>query len=124
MILVDTSIWIDHFRTGDLQLAELLNLNSVLVHPCVIGEIALGSVKQRAQVLRDLANLPSAQAATPAEVMVFIERHALAGAGIGYVDVCLLASAKLTLGASLWSRDKRLRAVAKGCGLAPPAALT
>ncbi len=123
MILVDTSIWIDHFRTAEPQLAELLGKNEVLAHPCVIGEIALGSVKQRAQVLRDLANLPAATVATHVEIMIFIERHKLANSGIGYIDASLLAATALTSGAALWSRDKSLRAAAVRCGVTPRAAL-
>jgi predicted nucleic acid-binding protein len=124
MILVDTSIWIDHFRAADPQLAALLGQNEVLVHPCVIGEIALGSVKRRARVLRDLSNLPAALAATHGEIMIFIERHALANTGIGYVDAGLLAATALTPGAALWSRDKNLRANAVRCGLGPRMALS
>jgi predicted nucleic acid-binding protein len=124
MILVDTSIWIDHFRASDPQLAALLSRNDVLMHPCVAGEIALGSLKQRAQILRNLNNLPGAAVATHAEVMLFIDRHALASSGVGYVDACLLASAALTPNAALWSRDKTLRANTARCGLAPRAALT
>ena len=119
MILVDTSIWIDHFRAADPQLVALLAQNDVLAHPCVIGEIALGSVKQRAQVLRNLNNLPAPIVATHAEIMAFIERRALANTGVGYVDASLLASAALTPGAALWARDKTLRASAARCSLAP-----
>jgi predicted nucleic acid-binding protein len=123
MILVDTSIWIDHFRAADPQLATLLTQNDVLAHPCVIGEIALGSVKRRVEVLRNLTNLPAATVATHEEVMTFIERHGLANTGVGYVDACLLASAALTPGAALWARDKNLRAAALRCGVAPKIAL-
>ncbi|MBI1252107.1 MAG: PIN domain-containing protein [Alphaproteobacteria bacterium] len=119
MILVDTSIWIDHFRAADPQLTALLTRNEVISHPCVIGEIALGSVKARANVLRHLKNLPGAVVATHSEVMVFIEAHALANAGIGYVDACLLAATALTRDALFWSRDKNLRACAQKCGLTP-----
>jgi hypothetical protein len=117
MILVDTSIWIDHFRAADPQLERLLSQNAVLAHPCVTGEIALGSVAKRAQVLQHLNNLPKAVSAMEDEVMLLIERHALANSGIGYVDACLLAATALTVGASLWTRDKNLRAVAAKCGL-------
>lgn len=117
MILADTSIWIDHFRAADQQLIALLTRNEVLTHPFVIGEIALGGVAKRADVLRYLKNLPAAVAATGDEVMVFIDRHKLANSGLGYVDASLLASAALTPGASLWARDKTLRAAATRCGL-------
>lgn len=118
MILVDTSVWIDHFRTADPQLVDLLNRNQVLAHPFVIGEIALGSVARRAEVLRYLHNLPSAVAASTDEVMLFIETRKLANTGLGYVDAGLLAAAALTPGAALWSRDKNLRAAAVRSGLA------
>lgn len=123
MILVDTSVWIDHLRTAEPQLVALLNRNEVLAHPSVIGEIALGSVAKRADVLRYLNNLPSVVAATHDEIMIFIERHKLANSGLGYVDAGLLASAALTPGSALWSRDKHLRAAATRCGLAPKIAL-
>jgi predicted nucleic acid-binding protein len=118
MILVDTSVWIDHFRAAEPQLVALLNKNQVLAHPFVIGEIALGSVAKRAEVLRLLSNLPAATPARHDEVMVFIDRHKLANTGIGYVDAHLLASTALTHGAALWSRDKTLHAAATRCGLA------
>jgi len=123
VILVDTSIWIDHFRAADPQLVALLTNNEVLTHPCVIGEIALGSVAKRADVLRYLSNLPATTMATHDEVMIFIERHQLANTGVGYVDACLLASTALTSDATLWARDKSLRAAASRCGLAPKIAL-
>lgn len=118
MILVDTSVWIDHFRAADKQLMALLTRNEVLTHPFVIGEIALGSVAKRAEALRHLNNLPAAIAATHEEAMTFIERRKLANTGLGYVDVNLIASAALTPGAALWSRDKNLRAAAARCGVA------
>jgi predicted nucleic acid-binding protein len=123
VILVDTSIWIDHFRAAEPQLVELLDRNEVLTHPHVIGEITLGSVAKRAEVLRYLNNLPTAAVARHDEVMIFIERHKLADTGLGYVDSNLLASAALTPGAALWSRDKNLRAAAARCGVAPKTGL-
>jgi predicted nucleic acid-binding protein len=123
VILVDTSVWIDHFRAADQQLVALLSRNEVLAHPFVIGEIALGSVAQRESILRYLNNLPAATTATHAEAMVFLERHKLASTGLGYVDLHLLASAALTPRAGLWSRDKTLRAIAARCGVAPKGAL-
>ena len=119
MILVDTSVWIDHLRAADAQLVALLNRNEVLTHPSVIGEIALGSVAKRAAVLRYLNNLPAAVSAAHGEIMIFIERHKLANTGLGYVDAGLLAAVALTPGAALWSRDKNLRAAAARCGSAP-----
>jgi len=123
VILVDTSIWIDHFRAADPQLVALLNRNEVLTHPFIIGEIALGSVAKRADALRYLKNLPAAIGATHNEVMVFVDRHKLSNTGVGHVDANLLAAAALTPGAALWARDKNLRAAAARCGVAPRAAL-
>ena len=118
MILVDTSIWIDHLRGGGDLLAKLLRAGRVLTHPFVIGELALGAIRQRETILDALSNLPRAELATDAEVLGFINGRALFGRGIGYVDVHLLASARLTAGAELWTRDNRLRSVADELGLA------
>ena len=118
MILVDTSVWIDHLRIGDKRLGDLLNASSVLVHPFVIGEIAMGQLRQRAVVLETLSDLPAATLATDAEVLEFINRHILSGRGIGYVDVHLLASTRLTHSATFWTRDRRLRQVAADLDLA------
>lgn len=112
MILVDTSVWVDHLRSGDAQLVELLERANVVMHPFVVGEIACGSMRNRSSTLELLQDLPAAAVADSTEVLEFIERHALHGKGIGYVDVHLLASVALTGGAKLWTRDKRLRAVA------------
>ena len=119
MILVDTSIWVDHLRQGDARLKTLLEAGQVVVHPFVLGELALGNLRQRTAVLSSLRDLPHAVSARNEEVLDFIERHALAGLGIGLVDAHLLASARLT-SASLWTRDKRLGAVAVKLGLAAP----
>lgn len=124
MILVDTAVWIDHFRATDPQLVALLTRNEVLTHPYVVGEIALGSVAKRADVLRYLGNLSSVITATHDETMVFIERQKLANTGLGYVDAGLLASVALTPGAMLWSRDKNLRAAAARVGVAPKITLS
>lgn len=112
MILVDTSVWIAHFRAAEPDLVALLSRSQVLVHPHVIAEIALGSVANRDAVLRLLGNMPAAVTASHVEVMTFIDRHKLANTGVGYVDAALLASTALTAGATLWARDKNLRAAA------------
>lgn len=117
MILVDSSIWIDHLRRGDQDLVTLLNDAKVLVHPFVIGEIACGNMRQRAKILTLLKGLPPIKTATDDEVLFFIERHKLMGAGIGYVDAHLLAAASLDDNAHLWTRDKRLQTVAGTLGL-------
>ena len=112
MILVDTSVWVDHLRRGDAQLVDLLDRAKVVMHPFVVGEIACGSLRDRSSILELLQDLPAAAVANSAEVLGFIERHVLHGQGIGYVDVHLLASVALTQGAQLWTRDKCLHAVA------------
>ena len=112
MILVDSSVWIDHLRDSDPALAGLLNIGGALAHPFVIGELALGSLQRREVILGLLRDLPQAILAQDAEVARFIEGHRLFGLGIGYVDAHLLASVTLTPGASLWTRDRRLRDVA------------
>ena len=112
MILVDTSVWIDHLRVGDPKLGSLLQNGQVITHPCVIGELALGQLSHRSEILGLLRNLPHAQTATDAEVLNLVENRHLFGLGIGYVDAHLLAATLLTAGAGLWTRDKRLAAVA------------
>jgi len=118
VILADTSVWVDHLRVCDRALAALLDAGMVLAHPFVIGELALGNLGQREIVLKALADLPRASVATDAEVLHFIERHALSGRGIGYIDAHLLAAVTLTAGAELWTKDKRLHGVAVHLGLA------
>jgi predicted nucleic acid-binding protein len=118
VILVDTSVWIDHLRRGDAVLVERLNAGLVFTHPFVIGELALGVLHQRRVVLDLLQGLPQATVASDDEVLAFIERHALAGLGVGYIDAHLLAAARLTPNASLWTRDKRLALAAERLGLA------
>jgi len=118
VILVDTSIWIDYLRNADERLARLLEAGQVLMHPFVVGELSLGSLLHRDQVLAALQDLPQATVATDPEVMGFIDQAALAGSGISYVDAHLLASVRLTPQTQLWTRDKRLLAVALRLGLA------
>jgi len=118
MILVDTSVWVDHLRAGDDQLAALLNKSQVLMHPFVVGELACGNLHNREEVLALLKDLPPSTVAADDEVLFFIDRHALMGRGIGYVDAHLLASVSLSGPAQLWTRDKRLRAVADSLALA------
>jgi predicted nucleic acid-binding protein len=118
VILVDTSIWIDHLRAGDPELGELLRDGQVLAHPWVIGELALGHLSRRSEILGLLHNLPQATVATDDEVLTLIDKRQLFGLGIGYVDAHLLAATTLTTAARLWTRDKRLAAVAVQHGLA------
>lgn len=118
MILVDTSVWIDHFHVHVKALAAALERADVITHPFIIGELACGQLRKRGEVLELLAALPSAVIATENEVLKLIEEKALMGRGIGYIDVHLLASVMLTEGARLWTRDKRLEPVARSLGLA------
>jgi predicted nucleic acid-binding protein len=112
MILVDTSVWIDHLRRENATLTELLNQGWILTHPFVIGELALGNLKNRDTVLHALQLLPQANVANSLEVLQFIQQQSLFGLGIGYVDSHLMAAVRLTPGSLLWTFDKRLRAVA------------
>jgi predicted nucleic acid-binding protein len=117
---VDITFRVDHLRVGDSTLAALLDPGEVLTHPFVIGELALGSLRNRDVVTSLLSHLPSSAVATDSEVLSFIGRNALFGRGVGYVDVHLLAAARLTTGSSLWTKDERLGAVAAALGLATP----
>jgi predicted nucleic acid-binding protein len=118
MILVDSSIWIDHLRVGEPALADLLNAGRVMTHPFVVGELACGNLKRRNEVLSLLQDLPAAPAATDEEVLFFIEKRGLMGKGIGYIDAHLLAAISMTGTGRLWTKDKRLVAVAGAIGLA------
>lgn len=117
MILVDTSVWIDHLRFGDSLLAKQLQNGQVVMHPMVLGELACGNLQNRNELLRLWSALPKSVAASHNEVMHIIEQHKLMGRGIGYVDIHLLASAMLTTNCTLWTRDKRLAKVAKDFGI-------
>jgi hypothetical protein len=117
MILVDTSVWIDHLRQADLELTGLLNSGQVLTHRFVIGELALGNLRNRDIVLEALQNLPQAAIASDDEVLRFIVHHSLCGTGIGYIDAHLLAAVQLSPGALLWTRDKRLLAESARLGV-------
>lgn len=117
MILVDTSVWVDHLRIGNSDLRGLLESGRVLTHPFVLGELALGNLQQRATILEALQGLPKAKVAEDTEVLRFIDQHRLFGIGIGYVDTHLLAAVRLTPGATLWTFDKRLLAAASQLGL-------
>ncbi|WP_123103174.1 type II toxin-antitoxin system VapC family toxin [Acidithiobacillus sulfuriphilus] len=122
MILVDTSVWIDHLRRNDSMLAVALEAGQVLMHPFILGELACGTLANRAEVLALLGNLPAAPVATAGEALGYIERHRLMGRGIGYIDVHLLAATALADDATLWTRDKRLAVVAEALRLACPVA--
>jgi predicted nucleic acid-binding protein len=118
VILVDTSVWIEHLRSASAIFSELLGDGEVLVHPFVLGELALGNLRRRDAFLSDLRDLPQATVATDEEVISLIGRQTLFGRGIGYVDAHLLAAAQLTSGTKLWTHDRRLQAIAAQLGLA------
>ena len=118
MILVDTSIWVDHLRSGDDGLVSMLNASQVCMHPFVLGELACGNLRQRTEILSLLKDLPGISVARDEEVLFYIERHELMGRGIGYIDAHLLAAVALEAGTRLWTRDKRLKKMAEGLGIA------
>jgi hypothetical protein len=112
VILVDSSIWIEHLRHESATMSSLLTSHRLLIHPFVIGEIAVGHLRNRRQILQALSDLPAAVAASDREVLEFVDRYLLAGRGLGYIDVHLLAATRLSR-ASLWTADKRLQASAE-----------
>ena len=116
MVLVDTSVWVDHLRRATPMLATVLEDALVVTHPFVIGEIACGSIARRSEVLGLLQLLPQSPVAGDTEVLAMVEHRRLWGRGLGWVDVHLLAAAQLA-GAQLWTRDRRLRACAAGLGI-------
>ncbi len=113
MVLVDTSVWIAHFKSADSRLQDLLQNDVVLAHETVIGELMLGQIKQRNQVIAYLSDMPKATVAQHEEMLVFISQNKLCEQGIGWVDCHLLASCKITPEATLWTMDKRLDAMAQ-----------
>ena len=118
MVLVDTSVWVAHLRQGAIGLEALLHDGLVVCHPFIVGELACGNLQNRSEILSLLQRLPGAIRAGHEEVMQFIEHSGLMGKGLGYIDMHLLASARLT-GVPLWTLDKKLNEVAKKLGLAP-----
>jgi len=116
MVLVDTSVWIDHLRKTSSRLAGLLDDGEVAIHPFVIGELACGNLANRKEILSLLHSLPAVQRVEDDEILFFIEQHSLAGRGLGLIDVHLLASSKMSEH-PLWTKDKRLTAAAEELGL-------
>lgn len=112
MVLVDTSVWIDHFRKTNRQLTSLLEAESVMLHPFVLGELACGNLKNRKEIIALLHALPCSTKADDDEVLFFLERHDLMGRGVGLIDMHLLASSQIDA-CPLWTRDKRLKAIAQ-----------
>ena len=118
-VLIDTSVWVDHFRSSNEALVDLMALDLALAHPMVIGEIACGTPPSpRIQTLSSFGMLQPCNQASLSEVMDFIEREKLYGLGCGWVDMTLLASTLITPGAQLWTLDKRLTQLAERFGVA------
>ena len=115
MVLVDTSVWVEHLRHGCLELESLLDEGEVLCHPFVIGELACGRLSRRAEILALLRSLPQAAIADLEEVLSFLDTHWLMGIGLGFIDVHLLASARLHQ-APLWTLDRTLQRTAEKLG--------
>jgi len=119
VVLVDTSVWVEHLRRGLSQLAALLSDGEVACHPFVVGELACGTLRNREEILSLLRELPTVQEVGHEEILVFLENHRLAGKGLGFIDVHLLASA-LIAGVPLWTLDRRLRDAARRLHAAHP----
>lgn len=115
-VLIDTSVWIDHFRKHSDVLTELLELDLALSHPMVLGELACGTPPARVQTLKDIGLLQQPKQASLREVMDFVEREKLYGFGCGLIDMVLLASTLMTPGAELWTLDRRLATLAERFG--------
>jgi predicted nucleic acid-binding protein len=120
MILADSSIWIDHFRSVDPALQMLLNNENIVMHPFIIGELSLGHIPRYDEIMRMLGDLPAIARADDGEVRHLIRSHRLFGTGIGYVDAHLLASVKLSRSDRLWTRDRRLNRIAQAMELSAP----
>lgn len=117
MVLVDSSVWIAHLRVAEAHLAKLLADGLVRSHPWVIGELACGTLRRRHEFLQSLERLPMTPMATQLEMRVLVERQRLFGLGLGWIDIGLLASARLG-GARLWTKDKALRQAARALNVA------
>jgi len=111
VVIVDTSIWVTHLRQGSRHLSELLLDAQAVCHPFIVGELACGNIKNRVEFLSLLQSLPMAPTVSLDELLYFIDRHAVMGMGIGFVDAHLLASAQLS-STPLWTSDKKLKSAA------------
>ena len=117
MILADTSVWIDHFRTGSPELRRQLEHGQIVVHPFIVAELALGSLHQRSGTLALLDQLPQIGVARTDEVRAVIESRHLYNRGLGLTDVHLIAAVLIHPATALWTRDKSLHKVAEGLGI-------
>ena len=118
MILVDTSVWIDHLRTTDPTIDRLVESFELAMHPFVLGELVLGSIASRLETIEAWRELPMAKVLHPEDVIDLVEQRRLFSRGIGFTDANLIASALTTSGLKIWTRDKRLAAVAAELGVA------
>ena len=116
MILVDTSVWIDHFRQASHTLSDLLEHDEVILHPFILGELACGNLRNRKEIIALLHALPVVSKADDDEIIFFIERHALMGRGVGLIDMHLLASCHIEK-CSIWTKDRRLKGIAIEMGI-------
>ncbi len=117
MILVDSSIWVDHFRRNNEILSDLLSRHQLLGHPFILGEIMMGNPENRVSIFEALSDLPQARIAENDEVMRFVERNKIYGSGVGYIDAHLLASVRLMPRSSIWTTDRRMALVAERLGI-------
>lgn len=117
MILADTTVWVDHFRVSNTEMRKQLDRLKIVMHPFIVAELALGSLRDRVRTLAMLEMLPQVQVAQLVEVRGMIEAHSLYGKGIGLTDAHLLASTLITPATQLWTRDKRLRSIAEALGV-------
>ncbi len=118
MILVDTSVWVDHLRGDEQLLVDLLEANNVLIHSVIIGELACGNLRNRVERLHDWQALPTIQELQNGEIITLIDNLNIMGRGIGLVDAHILGSTLKSTGVSLWTRDRRLYEIAKENGIA------
>ena len=117
-ILADTSVWIDYLRQGDSDLAKQVHDGNIVMHGMILGELAVGNFKQRKLLLKRWRSLPSIATAADSQVLDFLESHQLMGKGIGWIDLHLLTAVSLSEETLLWTRDKRLKAIAAELGIA------
>ena len=117
MILADTFVWIDHFRSGNKEMRKALSQGQIVIHPYIIAELALGSIRDRSKTLAMLDYLPQVRVAQMHELRLTIEARGLYSLGIGLTDAHLLASVFISAPTLLWTKDQRLRKVADGLGI-------
>ena len=117
MILADTSVWIEHLRAGNPRVQRLLDSGQIIMHPMIVAELGLGSLRQRAKTLAELDGLLEVKVAELSEVRSMIEAHRLYAKGIGLIDAHLVASCLITPGTQLWTHDNALKGVAKAMGI-------